>query len=271
MQNKMKYLVVILLSVVLVSSCGNYQRTLKGLDMKAKYETAVQLYNKQDYYRALQLFEELINVYKGTENAEMSYYYYTYCTYHVDDYIMAAYHFNSFITSYPNSKYAEEMQFMFAYCFYKDSPKSNLDQTNTLDAIEKFQLFINKYPQSAKVVEANQHIDELRLKLETKEFDIAKQFYRTENYKSAIFAFNNLLKNYPNSTYKEESYYLSLRSSYIYASKSVKTKQLERYKESLEHYYKLVDNFPQSKYLRESEKLYENAMSAISKQTSSTQ
>ena len=54
---------------------------------------------------------------------------------------MAAYQFNNFVSSYPNSKYAEEMQFMYAFCYYKDSPTPSLDQTNTLDAIEKFQLF----------------------------------------------------------------------------------------------------------------------------------
>jgi len=259
----MKKLLIGVCMIILISSCSNFQRVLKGSDMEAKYTTGVMYYEKKDYYRALQLFEELINVYKGTAKAEQSYYYYTYCTYYVDDYTMAAYHFNSFINSYPNSKYAEEMQYMYAYCFYQDSPKSNLDQSNTIDAIEKFQLFINKYPSSKRVADANKLIDELRFKLETKTFNNAKLYYHTEEYKSAIAAFNNVLKEFPSTIYKEECLFLSLKSAYIYASNSIKEKQPVRYKDTIEQYYKLIDNFPQSKYLREAEKIYDDAQEAI--------
>ena len=184
----MKHLLLIVISLLLLNSCSKFQHHMKSTDMEAKYEAAVKYYEKKDYYHALQLFEELISVYRGTSKAEKSYYYYVYCTYYVDDFTMAAYHFNNFVQSYPSSTYAEEMQYMYAYCYYLDSPVSSLDQTSTYDAIDKFQLFINKFPNSKKVEESNKYIDELRLKLEVKSFDNAKLYYRTENYKAAVVA-----------------------------------------------------------------------------------
>lgn len=254
----MKRLILFIIPLMLLTACSKFQHYLKSTDMEAKYEAAVKYYEKKDYYHALQLFEELVSVYRGTSKAEKSYYYYVYCTYYVDDFTMAAYHFNNFVQSYPNSTYAEEMQFMYAYCYYLDSPISSLDQTSTLDAIEKFQLFINKFPNSSKVAESNKYIDELRLKLEEKSFNNAKLYFRTENYKAAVVAFANLLKDYPYTVYKEEALFLSLRSSYLYAVNSVDAKKQERFKMAAEEYYKLIDNFPQSKYLREAERTFES-------------
>ncbi len=231
---------------------------MKSTDMEAKYDAAVKYYEKKDYYHALQLFEELISVYRGTSKAEQSYFYYTYCTYYVDDFTMAAYHFNNFVQSYPNSKHAEEMQYMYAYCFYLDSPIPSLDQTSTAEAIDKFQIFINKFPESTRVADANKMMDELRAKIEEKTFNNAKLYYRTSDYKAAVVAFANFQKDYPYSLYIEESMYLGLRASYEYASNSIDSKRVERLKASLEEYQKLVDNFSQSRYLRDAERIFEN-------------
>ena len=258
-----KYFALLIAVAMIFISCSKYQRVLKGTDMEKKYEYAEKYFKKKDYFRALQLLEELISVYKGTAKGEQTYYYYAYSNYYTGDYAMAAYYFNNFVQTYPMSKYAEEMQFMHAYCYYLDSPIPSLDQTNTLDAIEKFQLFINKFPKSNRVEESNRLIDELRFKVETKAFANAKLYYKTQNYKAAIVAFENVLKDFPGSAYCEEAMFLALKASYTYAQKSAEAKQVERYKNAQENYLKLVDAFPQSKYLHDAEKIYNNVQSAL--------
>ena len=216
-----KYFALLIAVSMIFISCSKYQRVLKGSDMEKKYEYAEKYFKKKKYFKALELLEELISVYKGTTKGEQTYYYYAYSNYYTADYAMAAYTFNSFVQTYPNSKYAEEMQYMHAYCYYLDSPIPSLDQTNTLDAIEKFQLFINKYPKSERVEESNRLIDELRFKIETKTFNNAKLYYKTENYKAAITALQNVLTDFPATVYKEEVLYLSFKSSYYYAINSI--------------------------------------------------
>ncbi len=123
--------------------------------------------------------------------------------------------------------------------------------------IEKFQLFINRYPQGSKVEEANIRIDELRKKLEDKSFEIALLYFNMEEYKASIVAFENLITNYPGTEYKELALFTMLKGQFIYASKSIDTKKEERFKNTLDIYYKLVDNFPQSRYLRDAEKIFD--------------
>ena len=259
--------VTIVLSIffLLFSSCSRFSRIQKSTDMEAKYQAAVKYYEKKSYYHALQLFEELITVFRGTVKAEDIYYYYAMCYYNTGEYNVAGYHFNNFNQTFPSSSRAEEALFRNAYCYYLDSPPSTLDQKNTIEAINQFQLFINKYPKSDKVAESNNYIDELRYKLETKEFDIARLYYKKENHKSAIVAFNNVIKTYPATVYKEDCLYYILSSSLIYANQSVFTRKAERYKNTIESYYKLIDTFPETKYLKDAEKIFLEAQEKLKK------
>jgi outer membrane protein assembly factor BamD len=246
-------LIVLIAAIFTMNSCSKYQRLLKGTDYDAKYNAAVKYYEKKDYYRCLQLLEELIVIFRGTGKGEDVYYYYAKCNYATRDYTAAAYHFENFIKTFPSSPRAEECAFLVAYCYYLDSPSSSLDQENTILAIEQFQLFINHYPQSEKVAESNKLMDELLLKIETKAFNNAKTFYYIEEYKAAVASLNNVIRDYPGTVYKEECLYLILKSYYLYAQKSIEEKKLERYKSALEAYQALKESFPESAYLRQVE------------------
>ena len=54
----------------------------------------------------------------------------------------------------------------------------------------------------------NKLIDELINKLARKSFENAKQYFTTENYKSAIIALDNVLVDFPSFNNREEIYYL---------------------------------------------------------------
>ena len=265
--NMKKHFTILLVCSLMftLTACSKFTKIQKSTDMEAKYLAAVQYYEKERYYQALQLFEELITVFRGTVKAEDTYYYYCQCYYETGEYTVAAYHYNNFNQTFPNSSRAEEALFKNAYCYYLDSPPVSLDQKNTIDAIRQFQLFINRYPKSEKVQNSNELIDELRFKLETKDFNNAKLYFKTGSHKAAVVAFQNVIKEYPSSIYKEECLYNTVRASFDYAEQSIPAKQVERYKLTIEHYYKLVDAFPSGKYLNEAEKYFLDAQSRIKK------
>lgn len=256
------YLMLLIVVFGLVS-CSKYQRLLKSSDYDAKYKAAVKYYDKKDYYHALQLLEELIALYRGTAKGEDVYYYYAMSNYGNADYISAAYHFETFVKTFPSSSRAEECAYLNAYCYYLDSPNSSLDQDNTMQAIQQFQLFVNHYPQSPKVADCNKLMDELRLKLERKEFDNARLFYNIEEYKSAITALNNVIRDYPGTVYKEECMFLIVKSCYLYARKSVDEKKIDRYKAVSESYNAFKEAFPTSKFSKEATDIYNNSQAGI--------
>lgn len=254
---------LIAISVFAFNSCSKYQRLLKGTDYEGKYAAAVKYYEKKDYYRSLQLLEELIVIFRGTGKGEDIYYYYAKCNYGNRDYVAAAYHFENFIKTFPSSPRAEECAYMVAYCYYLDSPISSLDQENTYAAIDQFQLFINHYPQSDKVAESNKLMDELQHKIETKAFNNAKTFYYIEDYKAAVASLNNVIRDYPGTVHKEECLFLILKSYYLYAQKSVEEKKMDRYKSALEAYQALKEAYPSSTYSRQVEFTYASVLREI--------
>ncbi len=251
---------LIILLVLFISVSCKFQRLAKSSDNELKYEKAIEYFEEADYYRALMLFEQLNMIYRGTSKAEKLNYYMAYCYYEQKDYVLASYYFKRYAKSFPNTDRAEECLYMNAYCYYLNSPKYSLDQSNTYTAIKELQLFIDLYPKSDRVEKANELIDKLRAKLEKKAFEIAELYYRMEDYQAAITSFENILKEYPDTKYREQIYFHILKSYYHYASNSIKDKQEERFSEAIEAYENLVYKYPETDYLKEAKRFHENSL-----------
>lgn len=241
----------LLLVVALVSGCkSKFEKLVASNDTGKKYQEAIRLYNKKDYSKALLLFDGLNQKYKGRGEAEDLAYYFAYTNYRLRDYTTARYQFKVFADTYPNSARAEECRFMSAYCFYLDSPNYSLDQENTYRAIESLQLFINLYPKSDRVVEASSLIADLRDKLEKKAMANARLYLDIGDYKSAVFAFENALRDYPDTKYAEEMEALSVEAQYLYAANSLEIRQEERYGQVIEMAGAFSEDYPESKFLK---------------------
>ena len=248
------------LLILLMSSCGEYSKLLKSSDYDLKYEKAMEYFAKEDYTKASTLFEELLTIVRGTERAEQVAYHHAYCYFHQQDYIMAGYYFGNFVKSFPNSPLAEECAFMVAKCYYEDSPSSSLDQANTYLAIQELQRFMNRYPGSLRVEESNRLIDELQDKLVKKSFESASLYYKLGEYKAAITALQNSLKEFPDTRYREELLYLVVKSSYELARNSVPDKMKERFASTTEACDVFKEEFPESRYIKETERIQANAL-----------
>jgi outer membrane protein assembly factor BamD len=251
--------------VFLLFSCSKYQQIVKSTDYGLKFEKAVVYYEKKDFYRALPLFEELLNIYKGTTKAQEIYYYYAYCHYGMGEYLLASYHFKNYTSTFPKGIHAEECLYMNAYCFYKESLPASLDQETTLKAINEFQLFANLYLQSSRIARCNELIDELRLKLEIKSYEIGKLYYKTQNYKAAIVSMNNTLKDYPLTKHNDELLYLIFKSNYLMALNSIEQKKTERLNEAIEAYNKYINFSKEKKYAKDAENVFANVKNELNK------
>lgn len=243
----------LLLSISIISCKSKFEKLRLSNDTANKYKEALKLYNDKSYSKALILFDDLIQKYRGRSEAEDLYYYYAYTNYKLKDYTTSRYHFKTFADTYPSSPKAEECRFMAAYCYYLESPIYSLDQENTIKAIEALQLFINLYPKSERVAEASKLIDNLRDKLETKSYANAKLFLDIGDYKSAVIAFRNSMRDFPDTKYAEEMEFLGIKAQYLYAKNSFEVKQEERFNEAISMFTEFSEKYPSSKYLKEAQ------------------
>ncbi|MBK7713176.1 MAG: outer membrane protein assembly factor BamD [Bacteroidales bacterium] len=250
-------LYIVLIILVLASSCGEYEKLLKSTDSDLKKEKAKEYYAAGQYVKSSELLGQILPRYRATEEAEELNWIHANSFYGMKDYYMAGSYFKVFVDQFPFGKHAEEAHFLVAMCDYKISPRSELDQENTRNALEEFFVFINKYAYSPKVEECKKYISELQDKLVDKSHNNARLYYDMKEYKAAVVAINNSLKQYSNSIYREEMMYLKLSSLYLYAMKSMPDKQKTRYQDTLDDYYSFMEEFPKSKYSKDVDDIFQ--------------
>ena len=250
----------LLFSTLLLGACSSYQKLLKSTDINQRYTAAIEYYEKkQDYYRSGTLLEPLIPLLRGRPEAEKAEFYFANTNYRQRNYTLSAYYFDQFAATHPTSPFVEEAEFMHAKSLFKDSPEFELDQTNTIAAIEAIQEFLNRRPESKFRPEAEAMSNELQKKLEVKAFESAKLYHALRYYQSAVVALTTFQQQFPSSGYGEQTAFLKVDAQYNLAKESVEEKQRERYLETVAFYQAFVDAFPQSKNLKEAERMYDDA------------
>jgi outer membrane protein assembly factor BamD len=257
---KIKNLACLLMLSLLLFSCGEYQKVLNKGTTAEQYKMAVKMYETKEYSKALRLFEKITPVYRGKPQMERIQFMVAQSNFNEKNYSTSGYYFDRFAKNYPKSSKKEEAAFLSAYSYKLASPSYSLDPTDVNKALASFQEFINTYPASSKIDEANKHYKELRYKLQKKYFEIAKTYYRTadydlRNYNAAIQAFDNLLSDYLGSEFKEEALYFRLKAAHDFVLKSYDRRKPERINDAIEAYQKLKRNFPESKYMEDSDKM----------------
>lgn len=258
---KIKKIITLFVSILFLTSCGEYHKVLNKGKVDEQYKMAVKMYEANKYSKALRLFEKITPSFRGKPQMERIQYMVANSNFNEGNYSLAGYYFNRFSTNYAKSSKKEEADFLSALSYYKASPRFSLDPADTNKAINSFQSFIDDYPDSERLDEANKYYNELRFKLETKDFEIAKTYYRTaendhRNYQACITAFDNLLSDYLGTIYKEEALYYSLKASHDFAVKSITVKKDDRIKKAEKAYEKFKKNFPESKFMKDSDKMY---------------
>ena len=144
----MKNYIIIGVLGVLLSSCNEYQKAIKSSDPAVRYAEAEKQYKAKRYKKALRLFELVAADYAGRPEGERIYFLQGDAYYQLGQYTLATYPFERLQKLYPRSDKALEAAFLEAKSLYMESPKYSVDQTYTNQALEKLQLFLDKYGNS---------------------------------------------------------------------------------------------------------------------------
>jgi outer membrane protein assembly factor BamD len=248
----------------MISGCSGYNKILKNPDPDKRYNAGLEYYEKKKYAKSTPLLESLNAVYNGQSRDDTISFYIAKGYYQMSDYYSAEGALEKFTRVYGRSNFAEEAYYMRAVNLYRMSSRASLDQRNTIDAITAFDVFYNKFPDSEFAKndkdKDRDYLKELNERLEEKSYMAAKLYYQIEDYKSAIIALRNSIRDFPMSKYNEEQSFLMLKASYIYAKKSVRKMQPERYIAAIDEYYNFISEYPDSKYKDEAESIYNESL-----------
>ncbi len=261
---KIVKLFIVCVASVMLCGCGEYQKVQKSTDADYKLDFAQRAYQKKQYVQAYTILADIIPAFKGTEKAEDALYLMAMSYYDNKEYKTASAYFKNYYTRFPRGKYTELARYYCGYGYFIDSPEPQLDQSDTVKAIEELSNFIEYYPRSERTPAAQNAIFELQDKLALKELENAVLYYNLgtylgNNYASAVIVAQNALKKYPYTKYKEDLEMIILKSRYQEAANSVDEMKPERFRDVIDEYYGFINDFPDGKNRKEADNIFKIA------------
>ena len=255
-----KYIYTALVLLAALACKSQYEALLASSDVDAKYQAAMDYFQKKKYQKSAQLFESMAVLTNGTARDDTVQYYWGLSNYRNRDFYTAEGNFARFVENFPLSPFAPDAQFYRLDCLYRATYRWELDQKPTRSCMEAIRQYMREYPDDEihkEVCEKMLH--DLQDRLDRKEFEAGKQYYVMEDYPAARIKLHNVLKANAENFYREDVLYYTAMSSYHYARLSVQAKQKERYLTFVDDYLNFVGEYPESKYRQELDGHYRQA------------
>ncbi|MDE3056452.1 MAG: outer membrane protein assembly factor BamD [Bacteroidota bacterium] len=244
------------LAPLFLAGCSS-TKEIQVLPPEQRFEAAMEKFNNGDYLDAIEDFKIITVQYPGSTVADKAQFYLGECRYERGEYILSASEFDLLIRTMPSSPLVPKARYMRAMSYYELSPRAQLDQKYTREAVDDFQSFIEYSPNDSLVKDAEQKIVELDDKLAKKQYDDGMLYYRLEYYKAAIVYFDYVLEHYHDSQYADDAQLGKARALF----------QRKHYDESLDAVKVFLAKYPGSDLLPQVKKLESEIEQAIPKKT----
>lgn len=216
---------------------GCASRNIKPIpDADTQFEIAKRVYNKKHYSDSVIEFQKLIFNYPGYAYIDSAQYLLAMSYFKDKDYASAAAEFRKLVSSFPTSSLSDEAFFMVGLCDYELSPKPELDQKYTFMAIEGLESFLDEYPESELVSEAQRLLLEARSKLAKKAYKNGELYVKMKEYDSALIYLDEVIDNYSDTPWAGWALF---QKGEVYRLK-------KKNNEAKEYYQKVISDFPQS-------------------------
>jgi len=236
---------VLILAALTAAACGSRAVRLPPGAFEADkvlFERGTAALNERRWYTAREYFRQIVDGYPQSEyraHAKLG----LGDTYlgesTPESFVLAINEYREFLNFFPTHARADYAQFKLAMSYYYQMPKAERDQTHTKEALEEFDVFFERFPNSALMPEAKTRWREARDRLSESEYKVGLFYYRARWYPGAIDRFKAVLKDDPSYTHRDAVYY--------YLGESLVKVKLEA--EALPLFEKLVAEFVQSEHL----------------------
>ncbi|MFQ5674580.1 MAG: outer membrane protein assembly factor BamD [bacterium] len=217
--------------------CKSYN-VRPDLTPQERLELAKLMFKNGDYVDAKIQFRRLTLNNRGLEFSDEAQFFLAECHFYLKEYVLASDEYNRLVRLYPHSQWTDDASFKVGVCNYKLSPKASLDQKYTLLAVQFFQLFLEDYPDSQLVPDAEKYLKECRTKLAEKDFKAGKLYLKLNDNKAALVYFDSVLEDYYDTSFAKDALFWKGEGLY----------ELRRKEEALGAYQQLLTKYPKCKY-----------------------
>ena len=194
----MKILISILL--VLLASCAGTKNN-DELTLKDIFNKGMDNLENSKYLQAQSDFKSVLIRGTGTDLGDDAQYFLGESYYRNKEYLLAIAEYEKLARKMGYSPFVEDARFKICEAYRIESPKYYHDQEYTLKALERYQEFLDDYPNSILLDDALSSINVLRDKLAKKAFETGILYMKMEEYESAKLSFQIVMDKFYDTSY----------------------------------------------------------------------
>ena len=198
-----KYFIFILISSIIMN-CGSKSVYIEE-DLTPKFNKAINFFDKGKYSRARDEFNYIIMTDPGSKLANESQYYMGESLFQMKEYDEAWVTFDRYVRFSNDIAQIEKSRYRICECAINLTNSYQRDQKQTTRALDQLQMFLEDFPQSKWVQDAEKDIAELRIQLAEKDYEVGRLYLKLEEYESALIYFRLVLNHYYDTNFGDDA------------------------------------------------------------------
>lgn len=235
---------VLLLALLLLAGCANIPIQTQPA---AIYKEGEEFYGTKHYDDAIAQYKKVRDAYASTELSTSAELRIADAYFESERYIEAASAYDEFRKLHPVHKNASYALYRIALANFNQITGIDRDQTPQKNSVIYFEEFLNKYPKAEYAADVRDKLASVRTQQLQYEQYVARFYYRTDKFNSAIKRLEDALIAFPKDSLHDETLFL-LGASRLQSGNQEKAR---------EAFNKLSNDFPNSRFIMDASKLLE--------------
>ncbi|UCF21390.1 MAG: outer membrane protein assembly factor BamD [Gemmatimonadota bacterium] len=224
------------LLALLLGALGCPKELPQDLPPEELYRIGRENFDRGRWNRAIEAFQRFIFQDPGNVKADSALYLTAESYFNQKQYLTAASEFLRLAQNRPAGPLADDSRYRACESYVKLSPRPELDQEYTDEAIDQCRSVVLLYPGSPFAEQAAERSRELTDKLARKTFLNARYYYKRKAYDSAIVYLEHLLKTYRGASVEPEAllmlYETYMKLGYVQEADETRARLLGEYGET---------------------------------------
>jgi outer membrane protein assembly factor BamD len=238
------YLLLALLVSVTAAACGGSRSTVPPNTAQPDqflYQRGLESIKEEEWLNAREYFRQVVDNYPQSPvrpDAKLGLGDSYLGEHTAESLVLAANEFREFLTFYPTNARADYAQYKLAMSHYEQMRAAERDQTETREALREFDLFFQRFPNSALAGEVKQKWRDARDRLSEASYRVGLHYFRQRWYPGAIDRFREVLRDDPGFSGRDRIYF--------YLAESLA--RTEKTAEAIPYFERLLAEFPMSEH-----------------------
>ena len=254
--------IIIIFFFFILSSCSKNKEVSENIiqtdslqdEMVKAYNDGAEALKKGDVVFATKKFNEAEMLFPQSEWAPRAALMSAYAYWTSQYYSSASDELKRFIKIYPNNENLDYAYYLLAMCYYDSIEDEKKDLKPLLESKKNFQILIKKFPSTDYSLDAEYKLLLIEDYLAAKELYIARHYMKKQKWIAAINRLKNIINDYSESIYVEESLHRLVEIHYIIGLEN----EAKKYAKTLGYNYK------SSKWYEESYRIFNKDYKRIS-------